>query len=302
MAAQAVSIEYNDQPRLLLIADTPAGEERGRRSALAAGCRIAAAVGLEEGLRRLVEAGADGVLVEIERDGGQPLDSLIEELERQAHRHARPSVVCTTSDVIDIVAARAPSPLVQHLCDASEAERIIAIALATAPRRPRLHDVGGSDRRPGLNELSRDAERIAAFLAALADREARGDQALTLPPDGELLPVDAALVRSVIRARRLRDRYFGTDLFADPAWDMMLDLLAARLEGHRVAVSSLCIAAAVPPTTALRWIKSLTDQGLLVRTADPQDGRRIHVELSDEAAGGLQAYLRAAQRVSPLLL
>ena len=80
---------------------------------------------------------------------------------------------------------------------------------------------------------------------------------------------------------------------------MLLDLMAARLEGKRVAVSSLCIAAAVPATTALRWIKALTDRGLFVREADPRDGRRVYIALSDEAARALAAYLRAVQRISP---
>ena len=80
----------------------------------------------------------------------------------------------------------------------------------------------------------------------------------------------------------------------------MLDLFAARLEKQKVAVSSLCIAAAVPATTALRWIKTLTDIGILVRAADPQDGRRVYIELAPKAAAGMEAYLRAAQRISTL--
>jgi hypothetical protein len=59
--------------------------------------------------------------------------------------------------------------------------------------------------------------------------------------------IDAAYVRSIIRTRRLRDRFFPSGLFADPAWDMLPELYAARLERHAVAVSSLCIPA-VPPT------------------------------------------------------
>jgi DNA-binding MarR family transcriptional regulator len=66
-------------------------------------------------------------------------------------------------------------------------------------------------------------------------------------------------------------------------------------------VSSLCIAAAVPSTTALRWIKSLCDQGLFVRLADAEDGRRVFTELSDTTAAAMEAYLRAAQRISPLV-
>jgi len=94
----------------------------------------------------------------------------------------------------------------------------------------------------------------------------------------------------VIRARRLRDRFFDSDLFADPAWDMLLDLLQAEIVQLRVPVSSLCIAAAVPATTALRWLKTMTDKGIFVRRADPHDGRRVFVELSRNASSAMRRY------------
>jgi len=100
----------------------------------------------------------------------------------------------------------------------------------------------------------------------------------------------ARFVRNLIRRRRERERHFAADLFADPAWDMMLDLYAAHYERRPVSVSSLCIAAAVPATTALRWIKTLVDEGLFVRIADPDDGRRIHVHLADDTRRRLDDY------------
>jgi hypothetical protein len=124
------------------------------------------------------------------------------------------------------------------------------------------------------------------------------DAMLSAPPDPAQGHMDPTLVCSIIGARRLRDHFFRADLFADPAWDMLLDLYAARLEGVQVAVASLCIAAAVAPTTALRWIKALCDQGLFVRVADPEDGRRVFIELSDHAASALGAYLTALGRIS----
>ncbi len=71
---------------------------------------------------------------------------------------------------------------------------------------------------------------------------------------------------------------------------MLLDLLQAELPQLRVPVSSLCIAAAVPATTALRWLKTMTLQGLFVRRADPHDGRRVFVELAPEASVALRRY------------
>ncbi|MGI8704580.1 MAG: winged helix DNA-binding protein [Sphingomicrobium sp.] len=102
------------------------------------------------------------------------------------------------------------------------------------------------------------------------------------------MPVET--IRSVIRARRLRGRFFSEDLFADPAWDMLLDLLQAEIAQLRVPVSSLCIAAAVPATTALRWLKTMTDKGIFERRADPHDGRRVFVEISRDASISMRRY------------
>ena len=107
-------------------------------------------------------------------------------------------------------------------------------------------------------------------------------------------------VRRVIRARRLRSRFFSEDLFADPAWDMLLDLLQAELSHLRVPVSSLCIAAAVPATTALRWLKTMVSEGLFVRRSDPHDGRRVFVELAPETRNALNRYFAEVDRVATI--
>lgn len=96
-----------------------------------------------------------------------------------------------------------------------------------------------------------------------------------------------ALVRQLIRQRRARERYFDSALFSDPAWDILLDLTIARAEHSRVSVTSLCIASSVPPTTALRWIKEMVNNGLLKRTKDQSDRRRVFVELTDSAANAM---------------
>lgn len=103
---------------------------------------------------------------------------------------------------------------------------------------------------------------------------------------------DPRLVRQIIRQRELRNRFFDSELFADPAWDMLLDLTAARAEHHRVSVTSLCIAAAVPATTALRWINVLIEAGLAERIDDDTDKRRAFVVLSDRGADTMARYFR----------
>jgi hypothetical protein len=79
-----------------------------------------------------------------------------------------------------------------------------------------------------------------------------GDEAVRSAPKPIVASAtDGPLFRAFLR---LRSQHFVPALFADPAWDILLDLAAARIDGRMVAVSSLCIAAAVPATTALRWI------------------------------------------------
>jgi DNA-binding MarR family transcriptional regulator len=170
------------------------------------------------------------------------------------------------------------------------------------------------DPSPQLRQLSEEVSRIARALALLSEGEGhpaperrggvvdrRENERREMPDrralsgDGQMPTVSA--IRAMIRARRLRDQYFSGELFADPAWDMLLDLLLARLENRTVAVSSLCIAAAVPPTTALRWIKRLTEEGIFVRTADPRDGRRVFIDLSEEAAQAMATYINAVEKI-----
>jgi DNA-binding MarR family transcriptional regulator len=100
----------------------------------------------------------------------------------------------------------------------------------------------------------------------------------------------APILARIIRARRLRGRYFAQELFADPAWDMLLASFEAELSQQRVTVTDLCISASVPGTTALRWLNDLVARGFLIRLADPRDGRRVFVELSPAASLALHRY------------
>ena len=140
---------------------------------------------------------------------------------------------------------------------------------------------------------------IASQLESLVSPE-NGSSALRHVESGSYSngKLSAAQVRAHIRNRRARASYFPHSLFADPAWDMLLDLMAARLEDRMVSVSSLCIASAVPPTTALRWIKTLTDEKFLERSADPADGRRIFVHLTDRAVSAMESYFERTRMVS----
>jgi hypothetical protein len=164
-----------------------------------------------------------------------------------------------------------------------------------------------------LHRISDELADFARTLARLAQQDDSGgsefrDKPVSFRPAPsaifEPLPTSAPAqitapeIRKIIQLRRRRDRYFPAALFADPAWDIMLDLFAAKLEGKRVSVSSLCIAAAVPATTALRWIGTMTEDGLLVREQDHNDARRVFIALSETAEQGLRDYFADVGRAS----
>ena len=222
-------------------------------------------------------------------------EQMIVALDRQAREEGLCAVFAAPHHALDTLASLVTSPGIELLFAPDAVERAAAAAMlaAFAARPARAHEAG---RAPDLRELSAEVTRIAQALAQLSGPgPASGgvrDRHSDLAPAGHA-PVDAARVHAAIRERRLRLKYFDAALFADPAWDMLLDLFSAELSNARVPVSSLCAAAEVPPTTALRWIRGMTAQGLFLRQPDPTDARRVFVALSPQASAAMQRYFAA---------
>jgi DNA-binding MarR family transcriptional regulator len=145
-------------------------------------------------------------------------------------------------------------------------------------------------------ELQQQLSSLANQLLSVASTIVQGPNAQS----GRVDHSDEAIARRlklIIQSRRVRERYFSPNLFADPAWDILLDLAVARLENRQICVSSLAIAASVPTSTALRWIKALLELHLIVRAADPTDKRRTHIVIADEGFGKMIDYAKALERV-----
>ena len=165
----------------------------------------------------------------------------------------------------------------------------------------------GNGAAPALApELDRRLETLGAELVAIGRSVEEASRRLAgLPRERPMHPVDGdemsietmlALAVATIQRRTFRDAQFRSALFADPAWDMLLDLFAARLKGKRICVSSLCIAARVPPTTALRWIRNMAEHGEIIRRPDPADRRRVYVAISDDAFDAVARTLASSAR------
>lgn len=100
-----------------------------------------------------------------------------------------------------------------------------------------------------------------------------------------------AVANRLLELRRRRNLMLGGALFGEPTWDMLLDLYIAQQNGHKLSVSSLCVASGVPPTTALRKLNMLIDKGLLVRQQAHDDGRRSYISLSDATFRDMERLL-----------
>ena len=273
-------------------------------TAQAVGVQVTLQLSVAEALERIDDRPFDTlVLVDIADDARGGTDALLDRIDLQARDADNGAVISFSSLAIDRVFARVTAPFVTLLCDPTPIERILAISTTNisaaravseidpfgqALRLQRLADEVGQVART-LSELS--AAGITPSAGAVSDGLVGYREGPGATPAVRTVDMSAGDIRTLIRLRRQRDRVFSAALFADPAWDMILDLMAARMERGRVAVSSLCIAAAVPPTTALRWIRTLTDMGIFRRVADANDGRRVFIELTDAAADKMYTYL-----------
>jgi DNA-binding MarR family transcriptional regulator len=288
----AVAVEYDLSRPALLFASSARRRAIAESALAACGVRLAGSLSIDEAESRLDDQASLGLAwIELgEEDDTPAVQQLLGRLNGFGESRGTAVIASTPLELVDMVAARLTDRSTEILVDADDAQRaaVLALALAGARDDRGVSDVG-KDNAARLRQLSDEMGRIASTLARLSTGP--GSPAIK-PAEGrkESPEVDAETVRAVIRARRLRSRFFSEELVADPAWDMLLDLLQAEIAQLRVPVSSLCIAAAVPATTALRWIKTMTEQGLFVRRADPHDGRRVFVELAPAASNAMRRY------------
>ena len=294
--------DYAGPPPILIIASSEPAQRRAAEAIECGGFRSVPLSFDEAPARIAIQPAASAIWVEADENPGNHLDDLIEQLQADARSGRWPAVVSAPLGMVDALEPRIVEPGVELLIDANPSDRAIALAKLAgwteAKNRGVNEEIPKEPSSARLRQLSDEVSRIAATLARLSTGPGVPATEKPEPVSGDAPAVSLDQVRQIIRARRLRARYFDEELFADPAWDMLLDLLQAEIAQHRVPVSSLCIAAAVPATTALRWIKSMTDAGLFKRRADPHDGRRVFVELAPPASQALRRYFKEVGKMA----
>jgi hypothetical protein len=125
--------------------------------------------------------------------------------------------------------------------------------------------------------------QAAAAVGQVADDRVSSDET----------PDVVQVARTAYHDRQLRSAYFRSDLFGEPAWNMLLDLFIRERAGHHTSVKAACLGSGAAKTTALRYISLLIDEGLIQREEDPEDGRRTWLTLSPAAAEMMTRYLEA---------
>jgi len=292
---------------IVAIADRGLAEDMVDRAIEEAGGRLVARMAWADAASMLgSHALVDLLLVEAENIDDALLECVLPRIDTLARATEAQVVVALATHQIDAVTAHLFGSRVQLLCTPTLTERVAALSLVGL-RWARLGDSLREGESERLRRLNEEVARIAQTLARLAAHEAvsptadrpalLGDRrtGYAAAPEGMPRPVDPREVRRAIRARRLREQFFASALIEDPGWDMLLDLFAAELEDRGVSVSSLCIAAAVAPTTALRWIGKMVEAGLFERRPDPFDRRRAFITLTEKARRGMNRYCHAVR-------
>jgi hypothetical protein len=166
-----------------------------------------------------------------------------------------------------------------------------APAIMPAAEREQLACTAGT-----LAEIGQEVAGWLPVLRRLAEAEALRELAL-----GRNSEINGAAVRSIIAARRLRDRHFWP-LMSEAAWSLMLELFARRLDGDRLDAAGLGAATAIPFDSTLHWIDWLCGRGMVFRNGRGASDEAALIDLTDAGADAMRAYLTAALRLSPWVI
>ncbi len=151
---------------------------------------------------------------------------------------------------------------------------------------------------------SRELLQIADTAKALAEDmrrtieldTGRREQGQAAPGRGE----DSSLrtLKLLQKLQEARSSIFGEAVMPEPAWEMLAELMRARLANQHLSVTSLALSSKSPMTTALRRIEDLIQGGLAARMPDPADRRRTYVELTPEGMARMQLFLEGFARTA----
>jgi CheY-like chemotaxis protein/DNA-binding MarR family transcriptional regulator len=178
---------------------------------------------------------------------------------------------------------------VQHAMSRAESIRQVRGAVADSSASGELRQIADTARA-----LAEDMRRT---IEQGVSRRDDGPAAAAAPAQGG----DDENLRTLKLLQKLqeaRSTIFGEAVMPEPAWEMLAELMRARLAGQRLSVTSLALSSRSPMTTALRRIEDLINGGLAARVPDPSDRRRTYVELTGEGMARMQLFLEGFARTA----
>ena len=137
--------------------------------------------------------------------------------------------------------------------------------------------------------LADEAEAEAMSMVSVASDDAPALASYDMRTKGRF----GEIAKSQYSARRVRERFFEKKIFGEPAWDMLLELYASELNDEKISTSNLILSSSAPNSTALRWMKHLEDQGLVVKKSSNVDGRVQYQRITNVGFDGMTKYFES---------
>jgi CheY-like chemotaxis protein/DNA-binding MarR family transcriptional regulator len=177
---------------------------------------------------------------------------------------------------------------VQHALTRAESVRRVRSATADSAGARELMQIAGT------------AKALAEDMRRTIEQVANGREAPGGAPQQPAGTEETRLrtLQLLQQLQEARTSIFGEAVMPEPAWEMLAELMRARLAGQHLSVTSLALSSKSPMTTALRRIEDLIQGCLAARMPDPADRRRTYVELTPEGMARMQLFLEGFARTA----
>ncbi len=150
-----------------------------------------------------------------------------------------------------------------------------------------------------LQQIADTAKALAADMRRTIEQDkSRRDSGGGNGQPGRPEETSLRTLKLLQKLQEARSSIFGEAVMPEPAWEMLAELMRARLSGQHLSVTSLALSSKSPMTTALRRIEDLIQGGLAARMPDPADRRRTYVELTPEGMARMQLFLEGFARTA----
>lgn len=100
------------------------------------------------------------------------------------------------------------------------------------------------------------------------------------------------IARRLFEERQLRNQHLPlSDMFGEPAWDVLLFIFVSQAKGKGAKVDGLAIASRMPVTEALRWLERLEKREMVFAFRDEENSGEVFLRLTAKGHSAMSQYL-----------